>query len=823
MLMYRFVKSALTTVPALSNQGHVLLQGSDSVSLNPESVASTRLGRNVDKLCDLQWQTVQIPDQYMAINWPLRFCCIDHSGQYLAVAGSRGLIHYNMVTRKWRIFGNQTQELGFKCRGGLLWWNDYIVVACYNFIDKTEEIRFYHRSANLDNRFLAKCRRVSKAVLMMNVFEEFLIVYTANRMAAMFRLSTVNNPNATEKGEDGLSVVMELVRSVDLSEHVPHPLSLVSLCMVRAGTEELEDSHGPGALIVNVSGRLLMFSMDAPTEDQPRPGFSPPVLLSTGVENYWAPFSSSLSERHLRGALWLSCGGAGMKVWLPLYSESPSEPKGYLSKRLMLPFQLNVYPLSVLFEDAVVLGASFDTHKSFKVGQGVLPFYALKRKTQIYLHHIIRQLLRRSLGETAEAIAQACCGLPYFGHVLELMLHEVLEDETSALSLSKDEALLPHVVKFVSKFPAYLKIIVHCARKTEVAKWSYLFSIVGEPTSLFKKCLELRQYDTAASYLIILQSLESPAASRERALFLLDIALEKDAWDLTRDLIRFLKATAEVTSPGKTLQLPPPTEQEVERQLFSQYAQNLMKMSNLRALGKFAAHLSFSLVDWLRSERLASARVSSFSKSLFELHQCFQWPLPRAEDSDQSPDIDAEVILATKEQDSTDITDASPMPLDSVVANSSPRKSSTRPSVIDDDITTQRVDDTFPIAPNTLDEFNTYEKTNRSADELAYFLNVMYEAKCYDWAFLIAVMLQDKHAISQVMGEAAVDTEIPGGIFSLLKKFEAVANAPQGAAYQPFYQEVVAMCRSATPAKTEVERQRQSGSTPATTSECVIS
>lgn len=48
------------------------------------------------------------------------------------------------------------------------------------------------------------------------------------------------------------------------------------------------------------------------------------------------------------------------------------------------------------------------------------------------------------------------------------------------------DPILPLVIKFLDQFPHALDVIVSCARKTEVALWEHLFSVVGEPKDLFE-------------------------------------------------------------------------------------------------------------------------------------------------------------------------------------------------------------------------------------------------------------------------------------------------------------------------------------------------
>lgn len=724
ILQFQFIKSALTVNPCTSNQEQVLLQGEDrlyvtcgdptqtqtpgqcvldsssSSSSSPvqRSSSTAPLSQGLSTLLGHKhWQVVQIHSTYLETNWPIRFAAIDWSGQCVAVAGRRGFAHYSLYTRKWKLFGNVTQEQNMTVTGGLAWWNDFVVVACYNFIDRQEELRLYVRSANLDNAF-ASITKLHADTLLLNVFRNMVILFRADCSICLYSI---------ERRHDGPSpsASVELLQEVSMSRYIPHPGLVVSVTLTSVRTESGITLKAPQqacsaeSILLNLAGQLIMLQRDrsgpqvrekdAPANHSKLLPFCPPVVLAQCVESVWTSSRSNRKKRHLMEALWLSCGEAGMKVWLPLFPRDHRKPHSFLSRRIMLPFHINIYPLTVLFEDALILGASNETvlfdglSSSAEPLEALFPYCTVERTSQIYLHHILRQLLVRNLGEQALMLAQSCASLPYFPHVLELMVHVVLEEEATSREPIPDP-LLPTVAKFVTEFPLFLQTIVHCARKTEYALWNYLFAAVGNPKDLFEECLMAQDLDTAASYLIILQNMEVPAVSRQHATLLFNTALEQGKWDLCRHMIRFLKAigsgesetppttpTTQEQSPSsgfeffrnrsislsqsadsiaagkfnlqKTMSMPTgPSSKSSERWckdsdsaenlyidvMLWRHARRLLEQVRLRDLGCFSAQLGFELIGWLCRERTRVARVDDFVTALKCLHKDFLWPFP---------------------------------------------------------------------------------------------------------------------------------------------------------------------------------------------------
>lgn len=136
------------------------------------------------------------------------------------MAGRTGVAMYSMVTRKWKLFGNETQEKDFIVTGGLLWWDDFIIMGCYSLVQKSDEIRLYPKDSKLDNRF-AKIIAMAAPVMLINLFKDQLVTFTADGFVTVFAITKYDSQNI-----DLLRTDMYDIRGLCI-----HPACIISVTM----------------------------------------------------------------------------------------------------------------------------------------------------------------------------------------------------------------------------------------------------------------------------------------------------------------------------------------------------------------------------------------------------------------------------------------------------------------------------------------------------------------------------------------------------------------------------------------------------------------
>jgi hypothetical protein len=167
----------------------------------------------------------------------------------------------------------------------------------------------------------------------------------------------------------------------------------------------------------------------------------------------------------------------------------------------------------------------------------------------LFIPQVLRFHLSRYDSPAAIHLAHQYQSLEYFAHSLEILLHNVLDEEVDSAP-PPETALLPGVLSFLSSFPQYLDIVVQCTRKTEVRSWRTLFTYLPPPQELFEESLQRGSLKTAGGYLLILHTFEELSSSSEQLVRLLLRAKDEEDWELCKELARFLTALDET---GDTL------------------------------------------------------------------------------------------------------------------------------------------------------------------------------------------------------------------------------------------------------------------------------
>lgn len=183
-----------------------------------------------------------------------------------------------MLTRKWKLFGNESQEKDFLVAGGLLWWKDYIILGCYSIVDNEDEIRLYPKDSKLDNKF-AKIFSVDSAILLINNLQDQLITFGSDGQIIIWAMKQINASGNVE---------VHKIQAVDISALCVHPACIVSITLTTLRTESGRGQPGNSeSIVLNVSGRLLMVQREARYGE--RYTCSMPTVLASCVENVWVP------------------------------------------------------------------------------------------------------------------------------------------------------------------------------------------------------------------------------------------------------------------------------------------------------------------------------------------------------------------------------------------------------------------------------------------------------------------------------------------------------------------------------------------------------
>ena len=116
----------LTSCLCTTNPNHALLQTSSALLVRKEQDV---LASSVLSVSSPSWHQICVPQDYLRTQWPIKLSAISQDGRYIAVAGRRGLAHFSIQSGRWKTFTSPGEENRFVVRGGLCWYDLFLIVA----------------------------------------------------------------------------------------------------------------------------------------------------------------------------------------------------------------------------------------------------------------------------------------------------------------------------------------------------------------------------------------------------------------------------------------------------------------------------------------------------------------------------------------------------------------------------------------------------------------------------------------------------------------------------------------------------------------------
>ncbi|XP_052193499.1 uncharacterized protein LOC127801965 isoform X2 [Diospyros lotus] len=619
---------------------------------------------------DLKILHLRLPVSYISQNWPVMHVAASKDGMYLAVAGLHGLILYDIRSKKWRVFGDITQEQKIQCNG-LLWMGKIIVLCNYISSSNMYELLFYPRY-HLDQSSLLLKKPLLAKPLVMDAYQDYLLVAYRPFDVHIFHMKLSGELTPSSTPDLQLSTVREL--SIMTAKSHPATMHFIPDQLLREQVSEnnvllpsdLLGREPVRCLILRANGELSLLDLDDGRERK----------LTDSVELFWVTCGQSEGKTNLiEDVSWLDYGHRGMQVWYPSPGVDPFKQEDFLQLDPELEFDREVYPLGLLPNAGVVVGVS--QRMSFS-SRTEFPCFEPSPQAQTILHCLLRHLIQRDKSEEALRLAQLSAEKPHFSHSLEWLLFTVFDAEISWQSANKNQisvpkhatnkSLLEKTCGLIKNFPEYFDVVVSVARKTDGRHWADLFLAAGRSTELFEECFQRRWYRTAACYILVIAKLEGPAVSQYCALRLLQATLDESLYELAGELVRFLLRSGREYEPSATDsdKLSPRflgyflVPSNYRRQSFDSkstsfkeqnahvtsvkniletHASHLMSGKELSKLVAFVKGTQFDLVEYLERERYGSARLENFASGLELIGQKLQMGTLQSR-------LDAEFLLA---------------------------------------------------------------------------------------------------------------------------------------------------------------------------------
>ncbi|CAN6710942.1 unnamed protein product [Malus baccata var. baccata] len=536
---------------------------------------------------ELKMLHLNLPVSYISQNWPVQHVAASKDGMYLAVAGLHGLIIYDIRWKKWRVFGDITQEQKFRCKG-LLWMGKIVVVVC-NYIDSsnTYGLLFYPRY-HLDQSSLLCRKPLLAKPMVMDFYQEYILVTYRPFDVHIFHvklfgeLTPFTTPNLQSHPAAMRFVPNQLPREGISNNHISNsdPLSK-------------EPESFSTCLIQRVNGELSLLDLDDGRERE----------LTDSIELFWVTCGQSEEETNLiEEVSWLDYGHRGMQVWYPSLGVDPFKQEDFLQLDPELEFDCEVYPLGLLPNAGVVVGPT--------------------PQAQTILHCLLRHLIQEAL-----RLAQLSAEKPHFSHCLEWLLYTVFDADISGTLINLS-------------YETPIGILAVLLLSGPIRKRIQYFLVI----------MRLWMYRHVCCYVIVkLEGPAVSQYCALRLLqATLDESLYELAGELVRFLLRSGREYEQPSTDSdglspKVLGYTSFKEQNAHvasvKSILESHANFLMSGKELSNLVAFVKGTQFDLVEYLQRERNGSARLENFASGLELIGQKLQMGTLQSR-------FDAEFILA---------------------------------------------------------------------------------------------------------------------------------------------------------------------------------